>query len=85
MRASSVLVTLKRTVQRLTTVLRDFVFRQLSSTDVAVVREVYDSDNSEDIFRMELERALEVGNILQVQCTFVMSQGIELSKDWMMI
>jgi len=35
--------------------------RQLSSTDVAVVREVYDSDNSEDMFRMELERALEVG------------------------
>ena len=45
---------------------------------MAVVREVYDSDNSEDIFRMELERALEVGNMLQVQCTF----GIELSKDW---
>ena len=40
---------------------------------MAVVREVYDSDNSEDIFRMELERALEVGNMLQVQCTF----GIE--------
>ena len=42
------------------------VSRQLSSTDVAVVREVYDSDNSEDIFRMELERALEVGIMLQV-------------------
>ena len=27
---------------------------------MAVVREVYDSDNSEDMFRMELERALEV-------------------------
>ena len=24
------------------------------------MREVYDSDNSEDMFRMELERALEV-------------------------
>ena len=29
---------------------------------MAVVREVYDSDNSEDMFRMELERALEVRN-----------------------
>ena len=29
---------------------------------MAVVREVYDSDNSEDMFRMELERALEVSN-----------------------
>ncbi len=37
------------------------VFRQLSPSDVAVVREVYDGDNSEDIFRMELERALQVG------------------------
>ena len=39
---------------------------------MAVVREVYDSDNSEDIFRMELERALEVGNIPKVRCSFVM-------------
>ena len=41
---------------------KGIIFRQLNSTDVAVVREVYDSDNSEDMFRMELERALEVRN-----------------------
>ena len=34
---------------------------ELGPKDVAVVREVYDGDDSEDIFRAELERALEVG------------------------
>jgi len=33
----------------------------LGPRDVAVVREIYDGDDSEEIFRMELERALDVG------------------------
>ena len=32
----------------------------LSPSDVAIIREVYDNDNSEDIFQMELEKALQV-------------------------
>ena len=48
---------------------------------MAVVREVYDSDNSEDIFRMELERALEVGNIKHAS-SLVCVWNRELSKGW---
>lgn len=44
-----------------TTVSRNFSCSELSPSDVAVIREVYESDNSEDIFRIELERAIEVG------------------------
>lgn len=35
---------------------------------MAVIREVYDSDNSEDMFRMELERALQVFSYFDKTC-----------------
>lgn len=34
---------------------------ELSSTDVAVIREVYDGDNAQDLFEIELEKALQAG------------------------
>ena len=41
--------------------LSSLLFRSdLSPSDVAIIREVYDNDNSEDIFQMELEKALQV-------------------------
>ena len=33
---------------------------ELGPSDIAVIREVYDSDNAPEIFEMELERALQV-------------------------
>ncbi len=33
---------------------------ELGPKDVAIIREVYDSDDSDEIFKMELERALQV-------------------------
>ena len=36
---------------------------ELTPNDVAIIREVYDSDNSEELFQMELERALQVGEV----------------------
>ena len=37
---------------------------ELGPSDVAVIREVYDSDNAQELFEMELERALEVNQLL---------------------
>ena len=36
---------------------------ELGPSDVAVIREVYDSDNAQELFEMELERALEVNQL----------------------
>ena len=33
---------------------------ELEPSDIAVIREVYDSDNAQELFEMELERALQV-------------------------
>ena len=35
---------------------------ELAPSDTAVIREVYDSDNAQELFEMELERALQVRN-----------------------
>ena len=36
---------------------------ELAPSDTAVIREVYDSDNAQELFEMELERALQVRNL----------------------
>ena len=35
-------------------------FSEADSEDLVVIREVYDSDNAQEIFEMELERAIQV-------------------------
>lgn len=37
------------------------LFSDLHPDDVAVIREVYDSENAEEVFEMQLERALQAG------------------------
>ena len=40
-----------------------FVFySQSEAEDLVVIREVYDSDNAQEIFELELEKALQVHN-----------------------
>lgn len=46
---------------RIENVVLIFSYSDLSPRDVAVIREVYDNDNCEEIFQMELEKALQVG------------------------
>ena len=38
-----------------------FCDRQLDPSQVAIIREVYDSENAHETFELELERALEAG------------------------
>lgn len=47
----------------------DFPFnRELDPSKVAIIREVYDTDNAHETFELELERALEAGcNIIVVE------------------
>lgn len=37
-----------------------FIYRDYNASDIAIIREVYDSENSHEAFGEELERALEV-------------------------
>jgi hypothetical protein len=47
----------------------DFLLnRELDPSKVAIIREVYDTDNAHETFELELERALEAGcNIIVVE------------------
>jgi hypothetical protein len=36
------------------------MFSELEPEDTAVIKEVYDSENAQEIFEIELERALQV-------------------------
>ena len=44
---------------------------ELGPSDVAVIREVYDSDNAQELFEMELERALEVNQLLGYEVYYI--------------
>ena len=37
-------------------------YSQSEAEDLVVIREVYDSDNAQEIFELELEKALQVHN-----------------------
>ena len=39
---------------------------ELEPSNTAIIREVYDSDNAQELFEMELERALQVKFFLVV-------------------
>ena len=39
-----------------------FFFSELEPGDTAVIKEIYDSENAQEIFEIELERALQVRN-----------------------
>merc|ERR1739842_89976 len=45
-----------------TTTMADDVEREVRSSNIAIIREVYDSDSAHETFELELERALEVGS-----------------------
>ena len=38
-------------------------YSEADSEDLVVIREVYDSDNAQEIFEMELERAIQVWQV----------------------
>ena len=43
--------------------LKPIVFSELEPGDTAVIKEIYDSENAQEIFEIELERALQVNHI----------------------
>ena len=42
--------------------LKPIVFSELEPGDTAVIKEIYDSENAQEIFEIELERALQVNH-----------------------
>ena len=42
--------------------LKLIVFSELEPGDTAVIKEIYDSENAQEIFEIELERALQVNH-----------------------
>ena len=70
------------------------LFSEADSEDLVVIREVYDSDNAQEIFEMELERAIQVWQqnilynlnflksfILQSGCKTIIIEPTQLGED----
>ena len=69
-------------------------FSEADSEDLVVIREVYDSDNAQEIFEMELERAIQVWQqnilynlnflksfIFQSGCKTIIIEPTQLGED----
>ena len=70
------------------------LFSEADSEDLVVIREVYDSDNAQEIFEMELERAIQVWQqnilynlnflksfIFQSGCKTIIIEPTQLGED----
>ena len=47
---------------------------ELEPSNTAIIREVYDSDNAQELFEMELERALQVKFFLVVNSSTALTR-----------